>query len=291
MKRLKKSISFLLAIVLLATTCMAFAGASYEGEKRVVIGADLDDSQIETVYGYFGIKRGDVTELTVTNSEEREYLNGLVSDSAIGTRSISCVYIELLAEGKGLSIETNNINWCDKSTYQNALVTAGITDAKVIVAAPFEVSGTAALTGIYKAYEDITGKTLDANAKSVATEELVTTSDLADQIGSADATEIVNQLKQILDQTKNMTDDELKAKIQEIADQQNVTLTDDQISQLITLVRQLETLDTSQLMDRVQQFQNTLKGLSGLSSSVNSFFASVGNFFSSIGDFFANLFK
>ncbi len=42
--------------------------------------------------------------------------------------------------------------------YISALATAGITDARIIVASPFEVSGTAALTGVYKAYEDMTGK-------------------------------------------------------------------------------------------------------------------------------------
>ena len=38
--------------------------------------------------------------------------------------------------------------------------------AKVIVSAPFAVSGTAALTGVYKAYEDITGQSLSSLAKS-----------------------------------------------------------------------------------------------------------------------------
>jgi uncharacterized protein YpuA (DUF1002 family) len=92
----------------------------------------------------------------------------------------------------GLDVTTNNITWCAPEMYVNALATAGITDAKVIVAAPFDVSGTAALTGVYKAYEDITGQKLDENAKLVpAHRSWRVTSDLANEIGSYDSTSIV----------------------------------------------------------------------------------------------------
>ena len=113
-----------------------------------------------------------MTELKVTNAEERAALSGYVDESVIGTRSISCVYVELLVEGAGMDVTTSNVNFCTPEMYMSALATAGITDAKVVVAAPFEVSGTAALTGVYKAYEDITGKKLDDLAKLVSTQEL-----------------------------------------------------------------------------------------------------------------------
>ena len=45
--------------------------------------------------------------------------------------------------------------------YKNALATAGISDANIIVAGPFELSGTAALVGILKAYKDMTGEEVD----------------------------------------------------------------------------------------------------------------------------------
>lgn len=192
-------------------SCMAFAD-TIEG-SRTVIGADLDADDIAYVYKEFGISQGDVKELTVTNAEEREYLKGLVDESLIGTKSISCVYIEALADGKGLDVQVKNITWCTPDMYMNAMVTAGITDANVKIVAPFDVSGTAALTGIYKAYEDITGKKLDEDAKLVGTQELTVTAELAEEIGSADSAAIVNQLKLILDETKNMTDDQLREEI------------------------------------------------------------------------------
>lgn len=136
--KMKKLISALLAVCLLAGAVPALAVDA--GEARAVIGANLTDEQIADVYKNFGISRGDVTELRVTNADERKYLSGYVDDSVIGTNSISCVYIEVLNEGEGLDVTTSNINWCTSQMYVSALATAGITDAKIIVAAPFEVS-------------------------------------------------------------------------------------------------------------------------------------------------------
>ena len=179
---MKRIIAVIMTIVCLCSMSGAFA---YEaGEARAVIGANLDQAQVAGVYADFGIERGSVKEIIVTNADEREYLEGLVDEKKIGSVALSCVYIKLLEEGSGLSIEANNINWCTEQMYINALTTAGITDAKVIVSAPFAVSGTAALTGVYKAYEDITGKSLSDLAKLVGVEELVVTGQLAEYIGS-----------------------------------------------------------------------------------------------------------
>lgn len=139
----------------------ARASAIDAGETRTVIGADLTDDQIKTVYKTFGIERGSVKELTVTNQDERQYLSGVISDAQIGTKAISCISIEVLAAGKGMTVNTSHITYCTSQMYISALATAGIMDAKITVTAPFDVSGTAALTGIYKAYEDITGTKLD----------------------------------------------------------------------------------------------------------------------------------
>ena len=143
---MKKLLAVFLAVCLLTGLGSAFALDA--GEARAVIGSDLTDEQAATVYSSFGVRRGDVPELKVTNAEERQYLDGLVDSAVIGTRSISCVYIEILPAGSGLDVSTNNITWCSKEMYINALVTAGIDDARVIVSAPWAVSGTAGLTGI-----------------------------------------------------------------------------------------------------------------------------------------------
>lgn len=288
--KLKKVLAAVMAIIACVGMFAPVASALEAGQQRVTIGANLDDTQRAQIYKDFGLERGQVTELTVTNENEREYLEGLVPDQKIGSVALSCVYITTLEEGSGLDISTNNINWCTADMYKNALTTAGISDAKVMISAPFPVSGTAALTGIYKAYEDITGQSLSDLAKSVGAEELIVTGQLAEYIGSEDATEMINQLKGILDQTQNMTDDEVRAEIRRIADDYNVVITDAQVEQLLGLCRQLEKLDVTELKEKLLSLTQTVQKASQAKQAISNFATGVKNFFVSISNFFSNLF-
>ena len=258
-------------------------------QSRAVIGADLSADQISAVYQAFGVTRGSVIELTVTNAEERQWLQGYVDPALIGTRSISSVYVELLDAGANMDVTTSNITWCTPEMYMSALATAGITDARVVVASPFAVSGTAALTGVYKAYEDMTGRKLDDLAKAVSTQELTITGDLAQEIGSMDSTSIVNELKLMLAETEKMTDEEIRQEIIAIAARYNVRLTDNQIAQLISLCRSLEGLDADALKKRVEEVQSTLNKVSEAKTRVVGFVESVKNVVTSIREFFERI--
>lgn len=285
---MKKILAMTLVISLIAGIGSAFAVEA--GQSRAVLGNDISLEQKASVYDKFGVEEGSVKELTVSNNEEREYLEGLVDEQLIGTRSISCVFIETLPEGEGLDVSVSNIDWCTKEMYVNALVTAGISDAKVIVTSPLIVSGTAALTGVYKAYEDITGTKLDDAAKTVGTQELVVTAELADEIGNYDAVSIVNELKLILEDTSGMSDKELRDEILKIAEEYNVKLNEKLTDQILNLVRSLEGLDDDELKDRVEQAQNWVKSLAKAQETVKSIGDTVKNIITSIGTFFRNLF-
>ena len=279
----KKIVSvFIMICLMLSMTAPAYA----ENQSRAVIGADLTAEQAAEVYKFFGMSRGSVIELSMTNAEERTYLEGYVDDEVIGTRSISCVYVELLPEGSGMEVTTSNITWCTGEMYIGALATAGITDAKIIVAAPFEVSGTAALSGVYKAYEDMTGNKLDDIAKLVSTQELTITGELAEEIGSMDSTSIVSDLKLMLDETKNMSDEEIIREIELIAQQYNVKLTNTQKNQLLTLCRSLEKLDAESLKSRVEEVQDTLKKVANAKTQVVGFVEKAKKVVESVSSFF-----
>lgn len=287
---MKRLLAALLCAALVIGGYAGTALAYEEGDARVTIGADLTAEQKAQIYADFGIAQGDVPEIAVTNENEREYLEGLAPEGKIGKVALSCVYITILEQGEGLDISTKNINWCTADMYTNALVTAGITDAKVVISAPFPVSGTAALTGIYKAYEDITGQTLSELAKTVGVEELITTGNLAEYIGSAEAAEIVNELKKILDQTQTMTDDEVRAEIKRIAEQYNVSLSDAQLEQLLKLCRSLEKLDVDELRQKLIDLAKTVEKAGQAAQTISKIEQSVKNFFASVGAFFAKLF-
>lgn len=290
---MKRIIAVIMTIVCLCSMSGAFA---YEaGEARAVIGANLDQAQVAGVYADFGIERGSVKEIIVTNADEREYLEGLVDEKKIGSVALSCVYIELLEEGSGLSIEANNINWCTEQMYINALTTAGITDAKVIVSAPFAVSGTAALTGVYKAYEDITGKSLSNLAKLVGVEELVVTGQLAEYIGSEEAAALINELKNILDITESMSDSDVKKEIKKLADQYNVQVTDSQVDQLLGLCRQMEKLDVAELKEKLlsitQTVEKAVSAKQAVTDTISTVTEKVTSFFGNVASFFSGLFN
>ncbi len=284
----------LFAAALALAACLSIplhaALAEGESEERVTMGADLTETQRKAVYADFGIEEGSVTELSVTNAEERVYLEDLVPDGKIGSVALSCIYIKTLPEGSGLTIELHNINYCTESMYKSALTTAGLADAAVIVSAPFPVSGTGALTGAYKAYEDITGVSLSDIAKSVGAEELVVTGELAEYIGSDDATELINELKGMLDLTVDMTDAQVRDEIENLADMYNISLTDAQVDQVLKLVRSLEGLDADELQDKLVGIAKAAETVNKAGETVGEVVDSVKGFFSSVGTFFTNVF-
>ena len=276
----------LFTAVLMLLSCFAISAAADYTGSRAVVGVDLNDDQVRMVYDAFGVSRGTVPELRMTNAMERQYLEGYVDSAIIGTRSISCVFVQLLPAGSGMNVSVSNITWCTPEMYIAALATAGITDANIIVAAPIQVSGTAALAGIYWAYEDITGLKLDETAKLVSTQELTVTGDLAETIGSMEATDIVYDLKLMLTETQNMTDEQIRQQIVAIAGQYNVSLTDKQISQLISLCRSLEGLDDDSLISRVREVQGTLTKVSNATTKVAGFVTQVKKVVTSVSSFF-----
>ena len=287
---IKKILALISAVVMVFSIGMISAYAVDAGESRAVIAADITQEQIDTVYANFGIEQGSAKELTVTNQDERKYLEGLVSEAQIGNVAISCVYIETLEEGSGVQLNISNIKWCTSEMYQNALETAGITDANVRITAPYPVSGTAALTGIYLAYEDITGEKLSEDAKATAAEELVLTGELGDMIGTANAAELVNELKGILNETQKMSDDEVRSEIKRIASELNVEITDSQVEQLLKLCRSLEGLDSETLQKRIEGFADTINKVNEAGNTVSKIGQKIQGFFASIGNFFSNLF-
>ena len=110
--------------------------------------------------------------------------------------------------------------------------------------------------------------------------------------------EIVNQLKMITDETVNMDDAELRSQIVEIADNYDVTLSDNQIDQLISLTRALEKLDPSELLKKVQAIQETLRQFAGMkdrfagfTGTVQEIAQKIGQAFQSVWDFIVGIFQ
>lgn len=238
MKRILSLGMALMLLLLFPLTALA------DSEDIVVtLGGDLNESQQNEMLKLFGVDRDEVRILTVTIDEERQYLGGLVSDDKIGKRTISSAYVELLEKGEGIEVDTHNITWVTREMYANALVTAGVENAKVIAAAPFKVSGTGALTGIMKAFEAVTGKELDEEAKEAANEELVTTGELGEVIGKDEAAALIKEIKERIAELKTKDEGEIRKIVIEISANLNINLTDEQIEQIVQLMKKISNLD------------------------------------------------
>ena len=131
-----------------------------EDKPFLALGANLSAEQQAVVLGLLGINPAELADydvIYITNEEEHQYLGNYVAADKIGSRSLSSVLIVKREQGHGINISTKNISYCTLGMYKNALITAGITDADIIVAGTTPISGTAALVGAMKAYSSMTG--------------------------------------------------------------------------------------------------------------------------------------
>lgn len=270
-----------------------------DDKPYLALGADLSDDQKNTVLSLMGIDPANLANYNVTyvtNAQEHQYLDSYVDSSKIGSKSWSSVVIVKRKKGNGLNISTNNITYCTVGMYKNALTTAGITDADIIVAGPKPISGTAALVGIFEAYEAMTGEAVQDNVVDAALNELVVTGELEASIqGLTDqeVEEFIAYIKSLIAE-KGLTDEKsINEAIDEACDKYGVTLSDDERQKIVDLLLKITSLgiDLSGLVDYAASLYNSFKNggsSSRIVASIGNFF---GNIFSAIGEFFKNLFK
>ncbi len=233
-------------ILLLALLVVPAVRADAEGSAVLALGADLSASQRATVLSEMGITEAEAAAyetIYITNDMEHQYLDESLGASVVGTHSLSSVLLIPQESGAGLSVETHNVNFCTIAMYRNALLTAGVQDAKVIVAAPSSISGTAALVGALKAYETYSGETVSEDAFSVATDELVLTGELMDELDSEQISDLIAYLKQQIAERGLDDPDKLSEAVRQASDEMDLKLTDEQVSQIVDLLLKLNKLD------------------------------------------------
>lgn len=280
---MKKIVALLL--IFLFTLSMPLAAFAQE-ESVVSLGANLSQEQRQQMLDLFEVNEENIRIIEVTNAEERSFLEGLVSDQKIGTRAISSAYVKVMDNGEGILVETHNIDWVTKEMYANAMVTAGLENARVIAAAPFKVSGTAALTGIMKAFEEATGEELSEEAKQAANEELVTTGELGEDIGQDKAASLVKEIKERVIGDKITDPIQIRDIIIEVAGDLNINITQEHIDMLANLMDKISKLDLS--VEKISgQLENISKSLDKVRETINENKGLVQQILDAIKNFFA----
>lgn len=279
-------------------------------KNYLALGADLSADQLNTVLGLMNLSGADMDSYNIvyiTNAMEHQYLGQYVSSEVIGTKALSSVLVQPRDEGHGVVVKTININYCTEGMYRNALLTAGVENADITVVGPTSISGTAALIGALKAYEQMSGEDVTEQTLDTALDELVTTGELADSLGDSEQIEELIALvkAEIADKDLN-TREEIDAAVREAITKYNAELTESEIKQIVDLMVKIKELgiDYNTLLDQAadlyEKYGDSLINADGtinLSSEAKGEIIKqvVGNFvnnlFEKIGGFFKGIFK
>lgn len=294
MKKMKKAAVLLLCAVMVIASALPVMADTNPGDTVAVLGNDLTSDEKNQMLTQFGAT-DETTVLYVNIDDEHAALDGVVPAEEIGNVSISSVMITFTSPGSGLNIQMSHINYITPQSYANALTTLGITDADIQISAPYDVSGTAALTGIMKGFEEASGSTIDQDTQQAANEEALVTTDLtnslADQVGSDQAAvtvnNIINDIKIEINNQNPQSDEEIEGIVREVLEKYNVTLSDEDYQKLVALFEKLRSLniDWGKVSDIIESNgNNLLQQLEDAAGDENT-----RSFFSQIGDWFRQL--
>lgn len=297
---MKRLLACLLAAVTAIMTPMAVLADREDAKLEkpyVALGADLKPEERATVLELLGVTEEDLKKYTVaniTNEEEHKYLGSYLSAGVIGKRALSSVLVLGKKSGYGIKVSTQNISYCTVGMYQNALVTAGIEDADIKVAGPFKISGTAALVGAIKAYENMTGETINPESVDTATNELVITGEVADNIGDTQkAEQLMGAVKEEVIQAEDITPEEIEGIVNKAASELEIELNQEDRQKIVDLMGKIDGLDLN--VDKLkEQAKDLYDKLGDLDLNLNVDKEKVEGFFTRIVNkviaFFENLF-
>lgn len=290
--RIKRILTAVLTAVTLSSSISSAipVQADQVDAPYLALGADLSETEKSTVLKLLEVDPAKLDQymvVTVTNQDEHNYLDAYMDASVIGSRALSSVVVEKKEAGTGIKVKTQNITYCTTGMYQNALATAGLENAEIRVAGPFQISGTAALVGAMKAYGAMTGETIDPENAEAATEELVTTSELGETLqDQSKAEELIGVVKDVIVSEDITEPEKIEAVIDEAAQKLEIELAEEdkaKISSLMEKIGDLD-LDVDALKEQAQDLYEKLEGLDlNISQEqVDGFFATIGSWFQEI---------
>lgn len=280
------AIAFILTVGLIVPSTTASAEKAINeklGVPIVVYGVNLSEAEKESVKKSLDVmSEAEVEEITVDGNDLVKYIKG----GDRNARMYSSAKITRQEEGEGLVIKIvtqDNITQVTSEMYANAILTAGIEDAIVEVAAPKKVTGHSALVGIYKAYE-VTGETLDTERTDVANDELNLATKFSEQLGvdQDKVAELLTEIKKQIAEQKPATKEDVEKIVTEQLKKLNIELSEADRQLLIDLMDRISKLDID--------FNKFSEQLNDMASSIKEKFGEIDpGFWEGVKKFFTNL--
>ena len=284
-KSTKRLISIVVLAAMVVTTIISSALTVFAEEgtpkKILALGESLSEEQKQLVIDYLNVDLNDVEVITITNLDEHGYLDNVLDSKKIGTKTYSCCYIEPTTEG-GIHVKTVNLSYVTSEMVRNAMITSGIENANVICVSPFEVSGTGSLTGIFKAYEG----SLDEEKIELASEELIETLELTDEIGDEDATAMIEELKEkvVSGEIDATSEESILDAIDKYITEHNLVLTEERKLKIAKILLKIAgyDYDIDTIRNSYHEFKSNLSNGIQKTKDTISFIEKVAKFFSDL---------
>lgn len=283
MKKIMTLAALALAFVLAFTgTASANVGINEKfGLPIVVYGGDLSaDEKAKVAESLDVAGEAEVEEIEVTGQDLVTY----ITDGDARARMYSSAKITRTEEGEGLVIEIatpDNITQVTTDMYANAMLTAGIENATVEVAAPKAVTGHSALVGIYKAYE-VNGEQLDPERTDVANDELSVATELSEGgVDQEKVSELLTEIKKQIAEQNPATREDVEQIVEEQLSRLQIELSPEDRQLLVDLmdrIRQLD-IDFSKWSTELEDLSNTIGDKIGTVVNDEGFWESVKQFF------------
>lgn len=169
----------------------------------------------------------------------------------------------------------------------------------VTVVGPFNISGTSALVGAMKAYAEMTDQEISEDIMDAATDELVTTAELADSVGDkAKAAELIAAVKERVFTENNASSQDIRDAVESSARALDLDISEKDVENIVDMMEKVSKVDVdvdaikSQAKDIYDKLKDSGIDFSevdtgGLMEKVGSFFADI---FQAIAEFFTGLF-
>ncbi|MCM3612287.1 DUF1002 domain-containing protein [Planococcus sp. MERTA32b] len=287
---MKKLIATIAMILMVSTLVPSWAAANVGinekyGVPIVVYGGNLSEGEKASVTESLSVEEeAEVEEIEVTGEDLVTY----IKDGDARARMFSSAKITRKDEGEGLVIQIvtpDNITQVTTEMYANAMLTAGIENATVEVAAPKPVTGHSALVGIYKAYE-VNGEQLDTERTDVANDELEVATELAEDVDEAKVSELLTEIKKQIAEQNPATREDVEQIVEEQLSKLQIELSPEDRQLLIDLmdrIRQLD-IDFSQWSTQLEDLSKTIEDKIGTIVNDEGFWNSVKEFFRNLAN-------
>ncbi|MFD1902366.1 DUF1002 domain-containing protein [Enterococcus termitis] len=317
MKRNQKQLAFAMTLLLLSTgvysgtTAFATQQSSTESTatsatstetsstseealqiNAVALGNALTQEQKEYTLKALGAK-GETPTYTTNGADLMSFIpdGGFNKEWAV----YSSVRMETQKKGDGITVDIatpENITKITAAQYQNAALTAGISDAKLTVASAVPIDGSGALAGVYKIVEE-SGGIINRDRVGVAQDEMDVLSKIteenkdkegySDEALNAAQEEAKKELAAKTADGTKLTKDDIQQAVDNALKSQGIqdVMTSDQVNELTTLMSDMK--DKNIFDDFVNQLDLT-KTKEQLQEKSKGLWENIKSFFSGLWD-------